>query len=90
MSASSRPRGGGGETGLPSDRVRPLEDRVPADPAARAAILAAHDRALAEGQPGYVDPLTGLFVFSALGLWQNGRCCGSGCRHCPYTRGPRC
>lgn len=43
-----------------------------------------HDRACAEGKPGYMDPQTGLFVMTASYLKAKGRCCGSGCRHCPY------
>jgi Family of unknown function (DUF5522) len=52
--------------------------------AADAAINAAHDRAVAAGEPGYVDPVTGFFVFTAAELTARGECCGSGCRHCPY------
>jgi hypothetical protein len=47
-------------------------------------ILAAHRQALASGEPGYRDPTSGLFVFSAAFLAQRGYCCQSGCRHCPY------
>lgn len=48
------------------------------------AILAAHDRAVAAGQVGYLDPSTGLFVMTARTLWDRGYCCDQGCRHCPY------
>ena len=48
------------------------------------AIRDAHDRALAAGEPGYVDPVTDFFVFTAAELASRGECCGSGCRHCPY------
>jgi hypothetical protein len=44
----------------------------------------AHDAAVEAGQPGYVDPDTGFFVFTAAALAERGECCGSGCRHCPY------
>lgn len=37
------------------------------------------------GEPGYVDPDTGLFVMTAAALLARGECCGSGCRHCPYV-----
>lgn len=50
------------------------------DPAAKRA----HDAAVAAGQPGYIDPSTGLFVMTARYLEQRGKCCGSGCRHCPW------
>ncbi len=48
------------------------------------AARAAHDRAVAAGEPGYLDPDTGYFVFTAVTLAERGTCCGSGCRHCPY------
>jgi Family of unknown function (DUF5522) len=48
------------------------------------AVRAAHDRAVREGEDGYVDPETGLFVFTAAYLEARGTCCDSGCRHCPY------
>jgi hypothetical protein len=44
----------------------------------------AHDEAVLAGRPGYVDPDTGFFVFTAATLAARGHCCGSGCRHCPY------
>jgi hypothetical protein len=47
-------------------------------------ILAAHDRAVAEGRDTYPDPATGYDVFTAVALKARGTCCGSGCRHCPY------
>jgi hypothetical protein len=49
------------------------------------AIRAAHDAAVAAGEPGYLDPDTGFFVFTSVALAERGACCGSGCRHCPYT-----
>jgi hypothetical protein len=48
------------------------------------AIAEAHDRAVAAGEPGYLDPETGLFVLTAAYLLERGGCCGEGCRHCPY------
>ena len=48
------------------------------------AVQQAHDRAVAAGEPGYVDPDSGFFVFTAAELLARGECCGSGCRHCPY------
>jgi hypothetical protein len=50
----------------------------------QSAIGAAHDAAVAAGEAGYVDPDTGLFVFTAAYHRARGSCCGSGCRHCPY------
>jgi len=54
------------------------------------AIVAAHRRAVEAGEPGYLDPTTGLFVLTAATLWERGTCCEQGCRHCPYLeREPR-
>jgi hypothetical protein len=71
----------------PADRSldQPHPDRLsPWDPAYEA-ILAAHRAALAAEEPGYEDPVTGMFVFTAAALLDHGECCGSGCRHCPYV-----
>lgn len=51
-------------------------------PSARALEL--HRVACARGELGYVDPDSGLFVMTSVGLRARGRCCGQGCRHCPY------
>jgi hypothetical protein len=50
----------------------------------RKEILAAHEAAMASGEPGYTDPATSLFVFTAAYLADRGHCCERGCRHCPY------
>lgn len=47
-------------------------------------VEAAHLAAVRAGEPGYLDPDTGLFVLTAISLAARGRCCGEGCRHCPY------
>ena len=54
------------------------------DDPAHAAIVAAHAKAIEAGDDGYLDPVTGLFVFTAAYLVKVGACCDSGCRHCPY------
>ena len=54
------------------------------DDTSQDAIRRAHDRAVAAGEPGYLDPETGFFVFTSVALAAKGECCGSGCRHCPY------
>ena len=46
--------------------------------------LAAHDAAVARGDPGYFDPYSGLYVMTAARLKGQGFCCGKGCRHCPW------
>lgn len=69
-----------------TDRIRiPHPDRLPLDHPGRGAILAAHDAALDAGIPGYLDPVSGLFVLTAAELAARGTCCDRGCRHCPYV-----
>lgn len=43
-----------------------------------------HEAADARGETTYVDPHTGFVVFTRLGLLERGKCCGAGCRHCPF------
>jgi hypothetical protein len=62
----------------------PHPDRLRPDHPSRAAILGAHRAALAAGDPGYLDPDTGLFVLTAAHLLAQGTCCENGCRHCPF------
>ncbi len=67
------------------DRIHdPHPSRVALDDPARLAIIAAHDAALASGDAGYTDPVSGLFVFTAVSLLDR-PCCNQGCRHCPYV-----
>lgn len=47
-------------------------------------VRAAHAAAVAAGEDTYRDPATGFLVMTAPYLARRGRCCGSGCRHCPY------
>jgi Family of unknown function (DUF5522) len=65
--------------------TRPHPDRLSPDHARYDAILAAHEQAMAASEPGYDDPDTGYFVFTAKYLAERGSCCDSGCRHCPYV-----
>jgi hypothetical protein len=65
--------------------TQPSPARLPIDHPHRAEILAAHAAALEAGDDGYVDPESGLFVFTAAYHAARGTCCGSGCRHCPYV-----
>ncbi|MEM6493235.1 MAG: DUF5522 domain-containing protein [Pseudomonadota bacterium] len=44
----------------------------------------AHEAACARGEATYADPETGYTVFTRLGLLERERCCGAGCRHCPF------
>ena len=56
----------------------------PSDPAYDE-ILSAHERALEAGEPGYLDPVTGLYVMTSAYHADRGTCCGNACRHCPYV-----
>jgi hypothetical protein len=47
-------------------------------------IIAAHSAAIALGQAGYIDPVTGLFAITAETHVKRGTCCNRGCRHCPF------
>ena len=44
----------------------------------------AHDEALKRGELRYIDPETGYQVFTELAHEKRGKCCGNGCRHCPF------
>lgn len=48
------------------------------------AFAEVHARAVAAGLRTYRDPLTGYVVMTELAHLDRRRCCGSGCRHCPY------
>lgn len=63
----------------------PHPSRLTPDHHDRDRILAAHRAAVDAGQPGYLDPATGLFVLTAAALAERGYCCERGCRHCPYV-----
>ena len=43
-----------------------------------------HRAACDQGDLFYTDPTTGLCVFTEVAHKKRGKCCGSGCRHCPY------
>jgi ABC-type Fe3+-hydroxamate transport system substrate-binding protein/diphthamide synthase (EF-2-diphthine--ammonia ligase) len=47
-------------------------------------FAAMHQEACAAGKLTYNDPTTGYSVFTELAATQRGKCCGSGCRHCPF------
>ena len=49
-------------------------------------IMFEHNQSLELGEPGYLDPATGFFVFNAKSLGDEGKCCANICRHCPYKR----
>jgi hypothetical protein len=72
------------QTPVPRSLFEPHPERLPLDHPGRAAILAAHRAAVEAGEPGYLDPDTGLFVITAAEHVRRGACCANDCRHCPY------
>lgn len=69
-------------------RVSVAEGRAPVDPGVGedgAGFRQAHEAACERGDASYEDPGTGFRVFTRVGLLARGRCCGCGCRHCPYS-----
>eukprot|EP00959_Pyramimonas_sp_CCMP1952_P392203 8218366-Pyramimonas_sp.AAC.1 len=62
----------------------PTSSEPPSDPALVEDIEEAHRCAVKGGQLAYIDPSTGYTVYTQLAALERGRCCGSGCRHCPY------
>jgi len=65
--------------------AQPHEDRLSSDHPQYNEIIHCHVRAMEHGQAGYLDPATGLFVITAAEHLRRGKCCASGCRHCPYV-----
>ena len=55
-----------------------IED-APAD------YLSAHKEACRAEELTYIDPETGMQVFTEVAHKKRGKCCGAGCRHCPYS-----
>ena len=48
-------------------------------------FMKAHKEACEAKEKMYIDPETGYSVFTEYAHLQRGKCCGSGCRHCPYN-----
>jgi hypothetical protein len=71
---------------LPRELTQPHEDRLAFDDPNRSEILMRHELAMALDKPGYTDPATGYFVFTAKALAEEGKCCAMACRHCPFKR----
>jgi Family of unknown function (DUF5522) len=69
---------------LPGELLVPHPRRLSPNTPQYAEILAVHEDAVRRGEPGYDDPLSGLWVMTAAQLWGRGFCCYSGCRHCPW------
>lgn len=58
---------------------------VPSDDPAALEVAQAHQKALQSGDSTYIDPKSGYKVMTVGTLADRGTCCGSGCRHCPYS-----
>lgn len=71
---------------FPADRRKPHPSRLPEDHPRYEEILAAHEDAMEQGLPMYLDPYTGFWVQTALSIWQTRSCCDLGCRHCPFVQ----
>jgi hypothetical protein len=83
--------GHGGQTDAVTAELRdrwrdePHPRRLSESDRRRAEILRRHRDAIAGGVSVYVDPTSGLSVFTADFLASRGYCCESGCRHCPFV-----
>ncbi len=62
-----------------------IESLVLADGLQQSDFYTLHNKACEAQQTYYIDPQTGFRVFTEYALKQRGKCCGSGCRHCPYN-----
>ena len=57
-----------------------MEDIVTGD-----TFFTLHQEACEGNEDFYKDPATGYNVFTEVAHKKRGKCCGSGCRHCPYN-----
>ena len=74
------------ERKLPRELDAPHPDRLSCDNPNFDEIMMRHNISMALDEPGYTDPETGLFVFNAKTLADQGKCCAMVCRHCPFKR----
>ncbi|NNN03418.1 MAG: hypothetical protein HKL87_05425 [Acidimicrobiaceae bacterium] len=65
--------------------VAPHPSRCSPERADYQAILQAHASAERRGERTYTDPATRLVVLTRSAHLERGRCCSSGCRHCPWV-----
>jgi 3'(2'), 5'-bisphosphate nucleotidase len=65
--------------------TRPHPSRFPSAVPGYEESLRRHLVAIEEGDPGYLDPISGLFVLTAVHHFERGTCCEQGCRHCPFV-----
>ncbi len=71
---------------LPRELDQPHPDRLNEENPRFEEIMFKHNLSITLGQPGYLDPETGYFVFNAKTLADEGKCCAMACRHCPFKR----
>lgn len=84
MVSSDSDADGASVAGLRENPEWPHPSRLSPDHPEYPEILLRHTQAMACGQPGYLDPATGLLVLTARTHMSRGACCQNGCRHCPY------
>lgn len=76
--ALSHSKTGWQRVSFPLNDICDLEDTVKED------FSVLHEKACAAGDLVYIDPETGYSVFTEIAHKRRGKCCGSGCRHCPF------
>lgn len=69
---------------LPDHVARPHPDRLAPDHPQYDEVVATHAAAVRADVDGYIDPVSGHWVFTARYLEERGHCCQMGCRHCPW------
>ena len=87
--AARRARGFLGDGGVALFRFQTASSSVAVRLSSAAAalpssVVEAHERACAAGERTYLDPVSGLTVFTAFAHAERGVCCGAMCRHCSY------
>jgi diphthamide synthase (EF-2-diphthine--ammonia ligase)/ABC-type hemin transport system substrate-binding protein len=77
----SKSKTGWQRVNFPVNDIDEIEDTVPHD----FDFSVRHEKACAAGNLTYEDPETGYTVMTEIAHKRRGKCCGSGCRHCPYA-----
>jgi diphthamide synthase (EF-2-diphthine--ammonia ligase)/ABC-type Fe3+-hydroxamate transport system substrate-binding protein len=67
------------------DRIKHRDYDIPDLEDLAASYEQIHKEACERGVHQYNDPATGYQVFTEVAHKARGKCCGSGCRHCPYN-----
>ncbi|KAL7572345.1 hypothetical protein ACA910_021558 [Epithemia clementina (nom. ined.)] len=66
------------------DRTVAPSSSTPKDAPSQEDFHKLHEQACQNMEDFYIDPATGYSVFTQVAHEKRGKCCGSGCRHCPY------